>query len=66
MARTVSTEEARANLRAMARVWDRLADEQDQGAELAQMSVPPPAPEQTRPVVQQQQQIQNKDDDKKE
>jgi hypothetical protein len=66
MAHTVSTEEARASLVAMAQVWHRLADEQDQGADLAQMSAPPPAPEQGQPVVQQQQQVQNKDDDKKE
>jgi hypothetical protein len=32
MAHTVSTEEARASLVAMAQVWQRLADEQDQGS----------------------------------
>ena|SRR5215472_15602391 len=31
--RTVSTEEARTSLVAMAQVWKRLADEQDQGTE---------------------------------
>jgi hypothetical protein len=65
MARTVSTEEARDSLRAMTQVWHRLADEQNQGAELAEMPTPPPATEQTQPV-QQQQQIQSKDDDQKE
>ena len=64
LARTVSTEEARASLRAMAQAWHRLADEQDQGSELG--SMPPFTAERTQPVVQQQQQVQPKGDDKKE
>jgi hypothetical protein len=61
MARTVSTEEARDSLRQMAQVWHRLADEHDQGSDLAGMPAPLPAAEQARPVVQQQQQFQSKD-----
>ena len=64
LARTVSTEEARASLRAMAQAWHRLADEQGQGSELG--SMPPLTAERTQPVVQQQQQVQPKGDDKKE
>ncbi len=64
LARTVSTEEARASLRAMAQAWHRLADEQDQGSELG--SMPPFTAERTQPVVQQQQQVRPRDDDKKE
>ena len=63
LARTVSTEEARASLRAMAQAWHRLADEQEQGSELG--SMPPFTADQTQLVVQQQQQVQP-DDDKKE
>jgi hypothetical protein len=66
MARTVSTEEARADLMTMAQVWHRLANEQDQRSDLAETPAPPPATEQTQPVVQQQQQVQPKDDAKKE
>jgi len=54
LARTVSTEEARASLRAMAHVLHRLAG-----------SMPPFTAEPTQPVVQQQQQVQPRDDDKK-
>jgi hypothetical protein len=63
-ARTVSTEEARANLLAMAQVWQRLADQQDHGSDLTKAPAPPLAPEQ--PAAQQQQQIQPKNGDKKE
>jgi len=63
-ARNVSTEEGRANLLAMAQVWERLAGEQDQGSDLTEAPMPQPTTEQ--PAVQQQQQIQPKDDDKKE
>jgi Holliday junction resolvase-like predicted endonuclease len=66
MARTVSTEEARADLMTMAQVWHRLANEQDQRSDLAETPAPPPATEQIQPVVQQQQQVQPKDDAKKE
>jgi hypothetical protein len=62
MARSVSTEEARDTLRHMAQVWHRLADEQDQGAELG--SMPPFTAKQTQLVVQQQQQVQPDDDTK--
>jgi hypothetical protein len=44
---------------AMADVWERLADQQEQGSDFT--SVSPPAAEQ--PAIQQQQQIQPKDDD---
>jgi len=64
MARSVSTEEARANLIAMAQVWQRLADQQDQGSDLTEVPAPTPAPDQ--PAVQQQQQVQPEDNDKKE
>jgi hypothetical protein len=66
MAREFSTEEARASVMAMAEVWQRLADEQHQASDLAEVPALPPAAEQTRPIVQQQQQVQPKDDDKKE
>jgi len=66
MAREVSTEEARASALAMAEIWQRLADEQNQGSNLDEMPARPPAAEQTRPVVQQQQQVQPKEDDTKE
>jgi hypothetical protein len=66
MTPTVSTEEARASLMAMAQVWLRLADEQTQGTDLAEIPEPPRAAEPTQPVAQQQQQVQPKDDDKKE
>jgi hypothetical protein len=62
-ARNVSTEEGRANLLAMAQVWERLADEQDQGSDLTEAPTPQPT---EQPAVQQQQQIQPKNDDKKE
>jgi hypothetical protein len=42
MARTVSTEEARANLVAMAEVWQRLADQQNEGTDLAEVSAQAP------------------------
>ena len=66
MARAVSREEARANLMVMAQVWQRLADEQDQGTDLSEVPMPPPPAEPSQPVVQQQQQVQPKDDDTKE
>jgi hypothetical protein len=48
----------------MAQVWQRLADEQNHVPDLAQVSAPPPATKQIRPVVQQQQQAQPNDDQK--
>jgi hypothetical protein len=44
---------------AMADVWERLADQQEQGSDFTSVS---PAAEQS--AIQQQQQIQPKDDDK--
>jgi hypothetical protein len=48
----------------MAEVWQRLADQQSEGTDLAEVSAPPAA-EAPQPVTQQQQQAQPKDDDKK-
>jgi hypothetical protein len=45
----------------LADVWERLADQQDQGSDLAEVPAPP-APASEQAVVQQQQQIQPKDD----
>jgi hypothetical protein len=60
MARTVSTEEARAELTLMAQTWFRLAEEQDnEGSNIEGPSVPPP---EARPVMQQQQQVRPKRD----
>ena len=61
-ARMVSTGEGRTNLLAMAEVWERLADQQDQGSDLTEVRGPPPAREQT---AVRQQQIQPKDEEKK-
>jgi len=60
LACTLSTDEGRAQLMAMADVWERLADQQEQGSDFTGVS--PPAAEQS--AIQQQQQIQPKDDDK--
>jgi len=62
MARTVSTDQARADLIAMAEVWERLADQQDQSTDLSQK---PPAPAAEQPPMQQQQQIPPDGDKKK-
>jgi hypothetical protein len=59
MARSVSTEEARAALLDMAQTWLRLAEEQE-------LAVPPAAVEPAQPAIQQQQQIQPKADDEAE
>jgi hypothetical protein len=48
---------------AMAEVWERLADQQEQGSDLSEAPVPP-SPGSEQPVVQQQQQVQPKDEDK--
>ena len=61
-ARMVSTGEGRTNLLAMAEVWERLADQQDQGSDLTEARGPPPAREQS---AVRQQQIQPKDEEKK-
>jgi hypothetical protein len=58
VAKTVSTEEARLALVEMARVWSRLADEQETAA------MPPAPPEGSRPVIQQQEQVHPKKDGK--
>lgn len=58
---TTSTEEGRAHLLAMAQVWETLADQQDQGSDLTEAPVRPPATDQ--PAAQQQQQIQPQDDE---
>jgi hypothetical protein len=64
LAGTVSTEEGRAHLTAMADVWERLAAQQEQGSDLSEAPSPPsPGSEQ---LVQQQQQVQPKDKDKDE
>jgi hypothetical protein len=57
MARTVTRPEARDSLIEMARIWFRLAEEQDAA------SVPLGVPDQSQPAMQQQQ-IQPKKDDK--
>jgi len=62
LARTMSTEEGRSHLAAMAEVWERLADQQEQGSDLSEA---PARPSTGEPVVQQQQQqVQRKDEDK--
>jgi hypothetical protein len=63
LAETLSTEEGRAHLAAMAEVWERLADQQEQGSDLSEAPAPPP-PASEQPVVQQQQQVQPKDEGK--
>lgn len=60
LAGTVSTDEGRAHLIAMAEVWERLADQQEQGSDLSKAT----APGSEQPVVQQQQQVQPKDENK--
>jgi len=44
MARTVSTKEARFNLVNMAQVWQRLADQQDQGSDITSAPTPTTTP----------------------
>ena len=63
LAATVSTEEGRAHLVAMAEVWERLAEQQEQGSDLSE-ALAPRSPGGEQPVVQQQQQVQPKDEDK--
>ena len=63
LARTVSTEDGRTHLNAMAEVWERLADQQEQGSDLSEAPAPA-SPASEAPVIQQQQQIQSKDEDK--
>jgi hypothetical protein len=63
LARTVSTEDGRNHLAAMAEVWERLADQQEQGSDLSEAPARPSGAT-AEPVVQQQQQVQRKDEDK--
>ena len=63
LAGTVSTDEGRAHLIAMAEVWERLVAQQEQGSDLSEAAAPP-SPGGEQPVVQQQQQVQPKDENK--
>jgi hypothetical protein len=63
LAATVSTEEGRSHLAAMAEVWERLADQQERGSDLGEAPARLSHPT-GEPVVQQQQQLQPKDEDK--
>jgi hypothetical protein len=65
MAHAFPAGERRTSLLEMARVWQRLADEQDHAPDFREVPTPLPAAEPTRPIVQQQQQSQPKDDDNK-
>ena len=57
IARTLPVGERRTVLLQLAQVWQRLADNHEDGA------AAPPAVEGARPVVQQQQQVQPKEDE---
>ena len=64
LARTVSTEDGRTHLAAMAEVWERLADQQELGSDLSEAPARPSRAA-GEPVAQQQQhQVQPKDEDK--
>ena len=63
LAGTVSTEDGRAHLIAMAELWERLADQQELGSDLSEAPARPSGGT-GEPVVQQQQQAQPKDEDK--
>jgi hypothetical protein len=64
MAGTVSTEDGRAHLIAMAEVWERLADQQELGSDLSEAPARPSDAAGEPVVHQQQQQVQPKDEDK--
>jgi len=64
LARTVSTEDGRRHLAAMAEVWERLADQQELGSDLSEAPARPPGATGEPVVQQQQQQVQPKDEDK--
>jgi hypothetical protein len=64
LARTVSTEDGRSHLAAMAEVWGRLAHQQAQGSDLGEAPAQPPGATAEPVVQQQQQQVQRKDEDK--
>jgi hypothetical protein len=57
VAKSMSTEEGRTALIEMARVWSRLADEQEVLGQI-------PMPEDSQPAMQQQAQVQPKKDEK--
>ena len=57
VALTLSTLDGRASLVAMAQVWQRLAEEQDQGTEFGSIA-PPTTTGEAQAAAQQQQQIQ--------
>jgi phage tail tape-measure protein len=63
LAGTVSTEDGRVHLTAMAEVWERLVDQQEQGSDLGDAPASR-SPASEAPVVQQQQQAQPKHEDK--
>ena len=63
LAGTVSTDEGRTHLIAMAEVWERLAAQREQGSDLGEATVRQ-SPVSEEPVVQQQQQVQPKDESK--
>ena len=64
LARTVSTDDSRSHLAAMAEVWERLADQQELGSDLSEAPARPPGATGEPVVQQQQQQVQPKDGDK--
>jgi hypothetical protein len=64
LAATVSTEEGPSHLAAMAEVWERLADQQEQGSDLSEAPARLSHPTGEPVVQQQQQQVQPKDEDK--
>ncbi|HET7020024.1 MAG TPA: hypothetical protein VFI58_04860 [Xanthobacteraceae bacterium] len=64
LAGTVSTEDGRAHLIAMAEVWERLADQQELGSDLSEAPARPSGATGEPVVQQQQQQVQPKDEDK--
>lgn len=64
LAGTVSTEDGRAHLIAMAEVWERLADQQELGSDLSEAPTRPSGATGEPVVQQQQQQAQPKDEDK--
>ena len=64
LAGTVSTEDGRSHLAAMAEVWERLADQQELGSDLSEGPARPSGAAGEPVVQQQQQQVQPKDEDK--
>ena len=64
LAGTVSTEDGRTHLIAMAEVWERLADQQELGSDLSEAPAQPSGTTGEPVVQQQQQQVQRKDEDR--